>query len=131
GQACIIEDYKACFANVSGLNFSQFMLWYEQARSPNVEIDHHYSDGVLTIHAKQHIPETPHQNIKKPMLIPIAFGLLGHNGKSLTYETDADIQSDVMLLSEDKQTFTLKGLSEQPVLSLLRDFSAPITLQTP
>ncbi|MCZ2158145.1 aminopeptidase N [Bartonella sp. 220] len=131
GQACTIEDFIACFAEVSHQDFSQFMLWYEQAGTPNVEINHHYNDGVLTIHAKQHIPETPHQNIKKPMLIPIAFGLLGRNGEFLTYETDADIQSDVMLLSEENQTFILKGLSEQPVLSLLRDFSAPITLQTP
>ncbi|WP_455481092.1 aminopeptidase N [Bartonella sp. B12(2025)] len=131
GQACTIEDFIACFAEVSGRDFSQFMLWYEQAGTPNVEINHHYSDGVLTFHVKQHIPATPQQSIKKPMLIPITFGLLGHNGESLTYEADADIQSDVMLLSKETQTFTLKGLREKPVLSLLRDFSAPINLQTP
>ncbi|GAA4660039.1 aminopeptidase N [Bartonella pachyuromydis] len=131
GQACTIEDFIACFAEVSHQDFSQFMLWYEQAGTPHVEIDHHYSNGILTIHAKQHIPATPQQNTKKPMLIPIAFGLLGHNGQSLSYETDADIQSNVMLLSQEKQTFTLKGLSEKPVLSLLRDFSAPINLHSP
>ncbi|ETS07877.1 aminopeptidase N [Bartonella henselae] len=131
GQACTIEDFIACFSEVSHQDFSQFMLWYEQAGTPNVEIDHHYSDGVLTIHAKQHIPATPEQNTKKPMLIPIAFGLLGHNGESLTYEADADIQSGVMLLSKKNQTFTLRGLSEKPILSLLRDYSAPINLQTP
>ncbi|WP_074380869.1 aminopeptidase N [Bartonella doshiae] len=130
GQACTIEDFIACFAEVSDQDFSQFMLWYEQAGTPNVEIDHHYSDGVLTIHAKQYIPATPQQNTKKPMLIPIAFGLLGQNGEALTYETDADIQSDIMLLSKESQTFTLRGIREKPVLSLLRDFSAPINLQT-
>ncbi|BBL53596.1 aminopeptidase N [Bartonella quintana] len=131
GQACTIEDFIACFSEVSHQDFSQFMLWYEQAGTPNVEIDHHYSDGVLTIHAKQQIPATPQQSIKKPMLIPIDFGLLGHNGESLTYEADADIQSDVMLLFKENQTFTLRGLCEKPVLSLLRNFSAPINLQTP
>ncbi|WP_336276314.1 aminopeptidase N [Bartonella sp. CB178] len=131
GQACTIEDFISCFAEVSDRDFSQFMLWYEQAGTPSVKIEDHYSDGVLTIHAKQHIPATPQQNTKKPMLIPITFGLLGHNGESLTYETDSDIQSDVMLISEENQTFTLKGLREKPVLSLLRDFSAPIILQTP
>ncbi|WP_455478560.1 aminopeptidase N [Bartonella sp. B10] len=131
GKACTIEDFIACFAEVSGQDFSQFMLWYEQAGTPHVEIDTHYSDGVLTIHAKQYIPETPQQNIKKPMVIPISFGLLGHNGESLTYETDTDIQSDIMLLSKETQIFTLKKLREKPVLSLLRDFSAPIILKTP
>ncbi|UTO28869.1 aminopeptidase N [Bartonella harrusi] len=130
GQACTIEDFIACFAEVSHQDFSQFMLWYEQAGTPHVIIDTHYNDGVLTIHAKQHIPATPQQNTKKPMLIPIAFGLLGHNGESLTYESDADIQSDVMLLSKENQTFILRGLREKPVLSLLRDFSTPINLQT-
>lgn len=109
GQACTIEDFIACFAEVSGRDFSQFMLWYEQAGTPNVVIDTHYNDGVLTIHAKQYIPATPQQNTKKPMLIPIAFGLLGQNGESLAYEADTDIQSDVMLLSKENQTFTLRG----------------------
>ncbi|WP_406604423.1 aminopeptidase N [Bartonella gliris] len=131
GQACTIEDFIACFAEVSGRDFSQFMLWYEQAGTPNVVIDTHYNDGVLTIHAKQYIPATPQQNTKKPMLIPIAFGLLGQNGESLAYEADTDIQSDVMLLSKENQTFTLRGVKEKPVLSLLRDFSAPIILKTP
>ncbi|WP_455475676.1 aminopeptidase N [Bartonella sp. B17] len=131
GQACTIEDFIACFAEVSDRDFSQFMLWYEQAGTPNVEIDSHYSDGILTINAKQHIPATPQQSIKKPMLIPIAFGLLGHNGEPITYEADTDIQSDVMLLSKENQTFILRGLREKPVLSLLRNFSAPIILHTP
>ncbi|WP_208441451.1 aminopeptidase N [Bartonella raoultii] len=131
GQACTIEDFIACFAEVSHQDFSQFMLWYEQAGTPHVEIDSHYRDGVLEIHAKQHIPETPQQKTKKPMLIPLAFALLGQNGESLTYETDGDIQSNVLLLSKEKQSFTFKGLREKPVLSLLRDFSAPINLQTP
>ncbi|WP_019219724.1 aminopeptidase N [Bartonella florencae] len=130
GQACTIEDFIACFAEISHQDFSQFMLWYEQAGTPNVEIDSHYRDGVLTIHAKQYIPETPQQNTKKPMLIPIAFALLGQNGESLTYEADEDVQSNVMLLSKEKQSFTFKNLREKPVLSLLRDFSAPINLQT-
>ncbi|WP_455477341.1 aminopeptidase N [Bartonella sp. B41] len=131
GKACTIEDFISCFAEVSGRDFSQFMLWYEQAGTPHVEIDTHYSDGVLTVHAKQHIPATPQQNVKKPMVIPISFGLLGHNGESLTYETDAEIQSNIMLLSKETQTFTLKKLREKPILSLLRDFSAPIALKTP
>ncbi|AGF74283.1 aminopeptidase N [Bartonella australis AUST/NH1] len=129
GQACTIEDFIACFSEVSGQDFSQFMLWYEQAGTPNVTINSHYSDGVLTIYAKQHIPETPQQNKKKPMLIPIAFGLLGHEGKQLTYEADDDIQSGIIMLSEETQTFKLRGLHEKPVLSLLREFSAPVTLQ--
>lgn len=34
GQACTIEDFITCFAEVSGRDFSQFMLWYEQAGTP-------------------------------------------------------------------------------------------------
>ncbi|MDD9330320.1 MAG: aminopeptidase N, partial [Bartonella sp.] len=131
GQACTIEDFIACFAEVSDQDFSQFMLWYEQAGTPHVKIDSHYNDGILTIHAQQHIPPTPQQNNKKPMLIPIAFDLLGREGQSLIYKSDKTIQSDIMLLSKEAQTFQLKGLHNKPVLSLLRDFSAPIILQTP
>ncbi|ALE04027.1 aminopeptidase N [Bartonella ancashensis] len=130
-QACTIEDFISCFAEVSHQNFSQFMLWYEQAGTPKIEIDSHYNDGILVIHAKQSIPKTPQQNKKRPMLIPIAFNLLGYNGKPLTYEAGANVQSNVMMLSQESQTFIFKGLRQKPILSLLQNFSAPVHLHTP
>lgn len=38
--------------------------------------------GTFTVTAKQSTPSTPGQNVKQPVLIPLAVGLLGPDGKS-------------------------------------------------
>ena len=129
GEACTIEDFIACFADVSGRDFSQFMLWYEQAGTPTVTVDSHYKDGVLTLDLTQTVPDTPGQSDKKPMVIPLSFGLLGKNGKDMPYQADNHIENNVIVLSEAKQTVHIRDLKEKPVLSLLRGFSAPINLK--
>ena len=129
GEACTIEDFIACFADVSGRDLSQFMLWYEQAGTPTVTVDSHYKDGVLTLDLTQTVPDTPGQSNKKPMVIPLSFGLLGKNGKDMPYQADNHIENNVIVLSEAKQTVHIRDLKEKPVLSLLRGFSAPINLK--
>lgn len=129
GEACTIEDFVNCFADVSGRDFSQFMLWYEQAGTPTVTINSDYKDGVLTLELTQTVPDTPGQTNKKPMVIPLSFGLLGKDGKDMPYQPDNHVENGVIVLSEASQTVRLSNLAEKPVLSLLRGFSAPINVK--
>ena len=129
GEACTIEDFVNCFADVSGRDFSQFMLWYEQAGTPTVTINSDYKDGVLTLELTQTVPDTPGQTDKKPMVIPLSFGLLGKDGKDMPYQPDNHVENGVIVLSEATQTVRLSNLAEKPVLSLLRGFSAPINVK--
>ena len=129
GEACTIEDFVNCFADVSGRDFSQFMLWYEQAGTPTVTINSDYKDGVLTLELTQTVPDTPGQTNKKPMVIPLSFGLLGKDGKDMPYQPDNHVENGVIVLSEATQTVRLSNLAEKPVLSLLRGFSAPINVK--
>lgn len=129
GEACTIEDFVNCFADVSGRDFSQFMLWYEQAGTPTVTINSDYKDGVLTLELTQTVPDTPGQTNKKPMVIPLSFGLLGKDGKDMSYQPDNHVENGVIVLSEATQTVRLSNLAEKPVLSLLRGFSAPINVK--
>ncbi|WP_412057747.1 aminopeptidase N [Bartonella sp. DGB2] len=130
GQAATVEDFISCFAEVSGRDFSQFFLWYEQAGTPQVKVESQYEGGALTLTLTQTIPPTPQQEEKQPMLIPIAFGLLGRNGQDMTYTSDLNAQNGLLLLSKKQQTFRFSGLKEAPILSLLRGFSAPIILKS-
>jgi aminopeptidase N len=41
------------------------------------------AERTLTLHAKQQTPPTPGQDSKLPVLIPLAVGLLGPDGKDL------------------------------------------------
>ncbi|MHC5306708.1 aminopeptidase N [Bartonella sp. LJL80] len=129
GEACTIEDFIACFADVSGHDFQQFMLWYEQAGTPTLQVETTYYQGVLTLDIEQNLAPTPGQDEKKPMVIPIAFGLIGQDGKAMAFIGDNHVENDVIILTEKKQTIRLSQLTEKPVLSLLRGFSAPVNLQ--
>jgi len=136
GQACTIEDFIACFAEISRQDFTQFMLWYEQAGTPHVKAEFDYDDnnGVFTLTLEQTIAPTPGQTEKKPMLIPIRFALIGEDGKEMAFETQAGedaIRADVLLLRQKCQIFRFSGLTSRPTPSLLRGFSAPIILDTP
>jgi aminopeptidase N len=59
-------------------------------------------------------------------------GLLGEGGKQLPLtldgENDAGPLSRVLDVKEPEQSFTFTGVAERPVPSLLRGFSAPVTL---
>lgn len=129
GQACVIEDFIQCFADITGKDYSQFMLWYEQAGTPQVKIDTEFHDDILKITAHQSLAPTAGQPQKQPMLIPISFGVMDENGQELAYQTSDNIENGILILSKKTQTFQLTGFKEKPLLSLLRGFSAPITLK--
>ena len=132
GQAVTIEDYIACFADVSGVKFKQFMLWYNQAGTPLVSASTSYDRVKQTfmVVIEQTIPPTPGQSKKQPKHIPLAFALIAPDGTVTTPSADKDNDtSGVLQLTERSHTFTFSGIAERPVLSLNRGFSAPVNLQ--
>ena len=38
GEAATVEQFVQCFADVSGRDFSQFILWYTQAGTPDIMV---------------------------------------------------------------------------------------------
>src|SRR5450631_256111 len=66
------------------------------------------------------------------MVIPLAFGLVGKNGRDLplNLSNGAKIEGGVLELSEPAHTYEFSGVEERPVLSINRGFSAPIKLVT-
>lgn len=135
GEAATIEDFIKVFADVSGKDFSQFALWYDQAGTPKVEASFAYDAEAqsFSIKLKQTLAPTPGQPNKKPMQIPIAFGLIGPDGKDImpSSVTGGEVNNGVIYLQRESETFTFHGLASRPVPSLLRGFSAPINLVAP
>ena len=122
GQACTIEDWLQVFEDTTTRDLSQFKLWYSQAGTPRVKVTDAYADGTYTLTFEQSTPATPGQPDKDPRVIPIAVGLLGQNGDELR-------GTEVLELTQAKQSFTFDGLSAKPIASILRQFSAPVILQ--
>ncbi|MDQ0454259.1 aminopeptidase N [Rhizobium paknamense] len=132
GQAATVEDFVQCFADVSGRDFTQFSLWYNQSGTPQISVETAFDAAAktFTVNLGQSIPPTPGQPVKQPMHIPLKFALLGADGAGLapTTITGGDVSEDVLHLTLQNQSFTFSGIAEQPVLSLNRGFSAPVTL---
>ena len=124
GQAVTIDDFVAAMEDANGVDFNQFKRWYSQAGTPVVQVATEYNDGHLSITLSQSCPVTPDGEVKAPFHIPIRMALFDANGSELP------IQTPVLELREASQTFHVDGLSAEPIVSLLRDFSAPIVLMT-
>jgi aminopeptidase N len=120
GQAVTIEDWLAAFETASGRDLSQFARWYSQAGTPRVSVEETWAAGRYTLRLAQATPPTPGQPRKLPLVVPVAFGLLAQDGRTLA--------EGLIELSEPEATLEW-DLPERPVPSLLRGFSAPVILE--
>ena len=122
GQACTIEDWLACFAEVTGRDLTQFQLWYSQAGTPRVSVKEAWKDGTYTLTFTQMTPPTPGQDTKDPKVIPIAVGLLNDAGEEVQATRICEVTDTV-------HAFRFTGLEAKPIPSINREFSAPIILE--
>ena len=132
GEAATIEQFVQCFADVSGRDLTQFMLWYSQAGTPEVVASGRYDARAKTYRLEivQTVPPTPGQPVKEPMVIPIAVGLVGRDGRDLPLKLANGERPErgVLCLTKPAESFVFEDLEEAPVPSLNRSFSAPIKL---
>ena len=132
GEAATVEQFIQCFAEASGRDFAQFMLWYRQAGTPEVTVATRFDPARQTyaLECKQSVPPTPGQPAKEPMVIPLALGLVGKDGRDLPLRpaTGETIERGVLVLDGPSRTIEFTGIEQRPVLSINRDFSAPIKL---
>jgi aminopeptidase N len=131
GEAATIEQFVRCFADASGRDFAQFMRWYAQAGTPEVTAKGRYDAGARTyrLDLMQTTRPTPGQPTKEPQVIPLGIGLVGTAGDlPLTAAEGPGPERGLIVLDKASQTFVFTGVSEPPVLSLNRGFSAPIRL---
>jgi aminopeptidase N len=132
GQAATVEQFVQCFAEVSSTDLTQFMLWYSQAGTPEVVATGSYDARAKSyrLELAQSVPPTPGQPSKQPMVVPLAAGLVGRDGRDLPLKLDdgRTVERGVLTLTKSVETFVFADVAERPVASLNRGFSAPIKL---
>ena len=133
GQAVTCDDFVSAIEDANAIDLSQFRRWYAQAGTPTLMVESAYdkSAQTLTLSCQQSCLPTPGQSVKEPLHIPVRIGFLGADGSAQAFAFDDNASVDEMILhvTEPKQTFKFTGLIEQPVVSLLRGFSAPVKLK--
>ena len=130
GQAVTCDDFVKAMEAANAVDLSQFRR-YEQAGTPVLTVRQAYDPEAqtLTLTLNQHCPSTPGQAVKEPLHIPVTVGLINKDGSVAPCKLEHGTTDEVILqLTQAEQSFTFEDLKEQPVVSLLRGFSAPVKL---
>jgi len=134
GEASTVEQFIRCFADASGRDLTPFMLWYSQAGTPEVNVTTRFDAArkSYTVTCRQIVPPTPGQPSKQPMVIPLALGLVGKDGRDLTLTLagGGTLERGVLVLDEPARTIEFLGIADRPVLSINRGFSAPVKVDS-
>jgi aminopeptidase N len=138
GQAVTCDDFAQAMADANNIDLTRFKRWYDQAGTPVVEVEDAYDPAqkTYTLTVRQSCPPTPGQETKLPFHIPFAVGLVGPDGANLTLHLagEATPQAEptrVLSLTEPEHRFTFTAVTERPVPSLARGFSAPVNVKYP
>lgn len=123
GQAATCEDFVVAMEQGAGLDLGQFRHWYSQAGTPQIQagIAHDPANGDVTLTLKQILPPTPGQVDKQAMVFPLRTALLDRDSGSHSGE-------QLLMLTENEQSFVFSGFAQPPILSINRGFSAPVTM---
>jgi len=121
GQAVTTKDFLWAMSEASGVDLSQFERWYHQNATPKLDVKENFSNGTYTLTLKQIIPHAINGDEQKPYYYPLKMALLDEKGEELV--------SEVLIVKEEEERFSFDGFTSKPVLSINRDFSAPIIIE--
>ena len=122
GQAVTVEDFLSALS-ITDSKIEDFIDWYRQPGTPVVSGYQDYDSvtQTLTITLSQQTRQVAGFDAPKPLPIPVATALFDKNSGHIIAER-------MLLLDQVTQTFTFENIMSEPVVSLLRDFSAPVQL---
>ena len=136
GQAVTVEDWIAALTAGSGVDLSAFLTWYNQPGTPKLEVQDQYdaTAQTYTLSFKQSLKAHPKYPNLKAVPIPVALALFdATTGEQLVLSSDAlfenNIKDGMYLFDTDTASITFTNVATQPVVSLLRNFSAPVNLE--
>ncbi|OGA35192.1 MAG: aminopeptidase N [Betaproteobacteria bacterium RIFCSPLOWO2_12_FULL_64_23] len=154
GQAVTTDDFVQAMQDASGIDLTQFRRWYEQAGTPVLEAQGKYDAAArrYALTLNQSCPPTPGQEAKLPFHIPFALGLVGPDGEDMPVQLEGEeavgdrpaggLRGDqpaggpqageitrVLSLTQPQHRFVFVNVPAPPVPSLLRNFSAPVTVK--
>ena len=135
GQAVTVEDFLSSLALANDLDVNtfvaQWLRWYSQPGTPVLSVQQDWNSATyeLTLSISQQQPAL-HGSTPLPLPIPIRLGFIGKQGELSTSLAGQTRAEHLLILDAAEQHWTFAGVSEPPLLSLLRDFSAPVRLRS-
>ena len=148
GKAVTCDDFAQAMVDANPQSalaghHIQFMRWYSQSGTPQVSATGVYNAEqktyTLTLAQSSAATATGEPSPNQPFVIPVVMGLIcAQTGKALPLSIAANQQACIdasgnnctLILTEEKQSWTFTDVTAEPIPSLLKDFSAPVRLQT-
>ena len=122
GEAATCENFVTAIEDGTGLDLTNFRLWYSQAGTPKVSVALTHEGETATLKLTQTVPPTPGQQDKRPMPIPLKLALFDRASGRHAGE-------ELVILDGEAAEFRFDGFAEKPVLSINRTFSAPVSIE--
>ena len=136
GQAVTVEDWVAALTAGSGVDLSNFLTWYNQPGTPKLEAIGEYDAAAQTyrLSFKQSLKAHAKYPNLKAVPIPVALALFNaETGEQYTLQSDAlfenSVKDGVYLFDQEQASIIFTNVTAKPVVSLLRNFSAPVNLE--
>jgi len=121
GQAVTTNDFLWAMSEASGVDLTAFELWYHQSGTPTLQVKESFSDGIYKVGFTQVVPDAVDGTKQKPYYFPLKIAILDNSGK--------EISSETLIISQENEEFIVTNLTQKPILSINRDFSAPIIVE--
>ncbi|WP_457744066.1 aminopeptidase N [Sulfurimonas sp.] len=121
GAAVTTDDFLWAMSEAGEIDLSQFKRWYHQSGTPKLEVKESFEGDTYLLRLKQVIPNAVDGTEQKAYYFPLKMGLLDENGEEILEKT--------LIISQEEEEFSFDGLESKPILSINRDFSAPIIVK--
>lgn len=127
GQAVTVEDWLSALS-ANGVSVEHFLDWYTQPGTPVISGQQEFNKqtGTLTVSLSQNTRQVSGYDKPKVLPIPVASAVFDR----LTGEM---LEERMLILDEASKDFEFTALKSvdgvEPVVSLLRNFSAPVQLK--
>ena len=122
GQAVTTKDFLWAMSSSSGVDLSLFERWYHQNGTPKLLVHERFEEGTYTLTLTQKIPTKIDEVAQEPFFYPLKMALIDSMSAK-------EVVAQTLIISKEKEGFVFEGLSAKPILSINRDFSAPIIIE--
>jgi aminopeptidase N len=120
-QAVTIEDFLWAMQEGGKIDLTQFKRWYDQSGTPRLKVTESFSQSHFVVTMQQIIPDAIDGNPQKELYYPLNIALFDTDGTLL--------EEKQLIISKQRESFDLGEFQTKPILSINRDFSAPIIVE--
>lgn len=121
GQAVTTGDFLWAMSEASGVNLDEFTKWYHQSGTPKLKVHEEFENGTYTLTLTQEVPNAVNGEKQEPYFFPLKIALFNTTGEEILEKT--------LVISKESEEFTFEALTSKPIISINRDFSAPIIVE--